>query len=123
MHSQLFTCGTDRVRRWADLVQDDNPLHLDSDFAAQTQFGVPIVHGHLLACVVVDQIQACLDDGMVYGGTVSIRFRAPVPVGSQVRIDVETREGEVPTVRMLCNGVQVLEIDVAIPNRPSDPIR
>lgn len=123
MHSQLFTCGIDRVRRWADLVQDDNPLHLDSDFAAQTQFGVPIVHGHLLACVVVDQIQARLDDGMIYGGTVSIRFRAPVPVGSQVRIDVETREGEVPTVRMLCNGVQVLEIDVAIPNRPSDPIR
>lgn len=36
------------VRAFAGLSADDNPLHLDADYAAQTSFKKPVVHGVLL---------------------------------------------------------------------------
>jgi acyl dehydratase len=91
---------------WARVVDDHNPLHVDPEFAATTRFGGPIVHGSLLFALVCDALQ---DAG--HGGTVTVKFLAPVPVGStivvaagatgvQVRcgdtepVEVRTPEGE-----------------------------
>lgn len=41
----------DDVRTFADLTGDDNPLHLDADYAATTPFKRPIMHGMLSASV------------------------------------------------------------------------
>ena len=38
----------DLVESFADLVWDYNPLHLDADYAKNTKFGRPIMHGMLL---------------------------------------------------------------------------
>lgn len=34
--------------RFAALSRDDNPIHVDPDFAARTRFGRPVAHGMLL---------------------------------------------------------------------------
>ncbi|MDX1430005.1 MAG: MaoC/PaaZ C-terminal domain-containing protein, partial [Rhodothermales bacterium] len=39
----------DDVRAFADITGDDNPLHVDAEYAANTRFGRPIVHGVFLA--------------------------------------------------------------------------
>jgi acyl dehydratase len=35
------------VIKFADITGDNNPVHLDSDYAARTPFGKPIMHGFL----------------------------------------------------------------------------
>ncbi len=41
----------EQVNAFAALSGDDNPIHLDADFAATTPFKKPIVHGMLSASV------------------------------------------------------------------------
>ena len=41
--------GSDEVDAFAALTGDYNPLHVDPDYAAGTEFGDRIVHGMLLA--------------------------------------------------------------------------
>jgi acyl dehydratase len=78
--------GADRVARWGMLTADTNPLHTDVAFAATTVFGVPIVHGHLVACSVLDAVQEKLGDDLTRGGGISVRFLAPVPVGQTAEL-------------------------------------
>lgn len=115
VQSRVFRCDGDRVGRWAEVAQDRNPLHLDPEFSAQTQFGVPIAHGHLIACVLVDELHAILGDQLVDGGEVSIRFRAPVPVGREIRIDYQHIEDQTPVMRASCDDVEVLQVELELP--------
>ncbi|PWJ57537.1 acyl dehydratase [Dyadobacter jejuensis] len=48
-HSFRFT--QEQVVRFAELTGDDNPLHLDAEYAATTLFKRPIIHGMLGATV------------------------------------------------------------------------
>ena len=47
--SREITCLLNglQVKMFAGLVGDPNPLHLDAEYAAKTQFGRPIAHGML----------------------------------------------------------------------------
>jgi acyl dehydratase len=47
----LFSFTQDDVIRFAELTGDNNPLHLDADYAATTNFKRPIIHGMLGATV------------------------------------------------------------------------
>lgn len=68
---------TELLKRWGELTTDANPLHTDPEYAASTRFGVPIAHGHLLACLAIESLDA---------DAVSVRFVAPVPVGSEIEV-------------------------------------
>ncbi len=46
-----FKFTQDEVIRFAELTGDNNPLHLDADYAATTNFKRPIIHGMLGATV------------------------------------------------------------------------
>ena len=45
--SMTRTFTEEDVTKFADLTGDHNPLHLDKDFAAETMFERPVVHGVL----------------------------------------------------------------------------
>ncbi|MFN8355713.1 MAG: MaoC family dehydratase [Spirosomataceae bacterium] len=49
--SHRFRFTQDDVVAFSQVSGDDNPLHLDESYAAQTQFGRPIMHGMLGASI------------------------------------------------------------------------
>lgn len=50
-HHHTFRFSQEDVIDFARVTGDNNPLHLEADFAAQTPFKRPIIHGMLGACV------------------------------------------------------------------------
>ena len=94
------------VTAFADLTGDHNPVHLDADFAAKTPFGTTIVHGYFTLSLVVPLMAEVFDvTGIGVGinyGLDRLRFPAPVPVGSRIRV-----HGEVLSVEEVAGGFQV----------------
>lgn len=70
------------VRAFARASGDENPLHLDADYAAATRFGTRIAHG-VLTLGVVSAALARLP-GLVIYLSQSVRFVGPVAVGDRV---------------------------------------
>ncbi|MFT4307556.1 MAG: MaoC family dehydratase [Microbacterium sp.] len=98
------------VDLFARVTGDHNPIHLDADFAAQTPFGTRIVHGLLTLGLVVPLMAEVFEVtgasmGVNYGLN-RVRFPAPVPVGSRIRV-----RGEVASVTAVTGGWQ-LEVPV-----------
>lgn len=96
----------DEVNRYADLSEDHNPIHIDPVAAAATPFGTTIVHGYLTLSLVVPMMAEVFEvTGMSMGinyGLNKLRFPAPVPVGSRVRVS-----GVVESVTEVPGGFQI----------------
>jgi len=77
------------VRDFARASGDDNPLHLDEDYAAETRFGRRIAHGMLTASL----ISAILGNDYPGEGTIylnqKLQFRAPVFIDDVITAEVE----------------------------------
>ena len=76
------------VMQFAELSGDNNPLHVDADFAAKTPFGQRIAHGMLAASISTGLGQ---DTGIFEGTTLalmeqSFRYKAPVFFGESIRL-------------------------------------
>jgi acyl dehydratase len=103
--SEWFEITQDRVNTFADATDDQQWIHVDVERAnAESPFGGPIAHGFLTLSLFVpmwSQILVVTDAAMgVNYGLNKVRFPAPVPVGSRIRlnatlIDVEEVKGGV----------------------------
>jgi len=83
----------DLIVSFADLSGDNNPVHLDADYAAGTQFKERIAHGMLSAGFISTVIGTKLPGpGAIYMSQ-NLQFRAPVKIG-----DVVTAIGTVKEV-------------------------
>ena len=94
------------VNAYADLSGDHNPVHTDPAFAAKTPFGTTIVHGYFTLGLVVPLMAEVFEvTGIGVGinyGLDRLRFPAPVPVGSRIRV-----HGEVLAVDEIEGGYQI----------------
>jgi len=91
-YTHEITFNQPNVNTFAQITGDNNPLHLDADFAAKTIFGKPIVHGFYSAAVF----------SMVFGtkfpgeGTIylyqDMKFLAPVFVDQPYKAKFEVLE-------------------------------
>jgi acyl dehydratase len=94
-----------RVQEFADATGDHQWIHVDPERAKAGPFGGPIAHGYLTLSLVsyllprVWQVQG-FGMGVNYG-LERLRFPAPVPVGSRVRLRADLAE-----VQPLDSGVQ-----------------
>lgn len=86
------TLSADDVRMFAEVTGDDNPIHLDTDFAAGTRFGQPIVHGVLLMGIISKVLGRDFPGAGSVAVSISSRFLRPVPVGSTIRVEVSVAE-------------------------------
>src|SRR6201985_3305638 len=80
----------DRVNTFADATDDHQWIHVDVEAAQKGPFGGPIAHGFLTLSLFGPMwSQILIVSDMVMGinyGLNKVRFPAPVPVGSRVRM-------------------------------------
>jgi 3-hydroxybutyryl-CoA dehydratase len=111
------------VAAFAEVSGDDNPVHLDDEYAAGTIFKGRIAHGMLTGSFISTVIGTRLPgNGTIYMSQ-SLRFRAPVMLGDTVEATVEVtkidRERRRVTLACACmvEGKPVLdgEAEVMVP--------
>lgn len=111
MSSELTAVVDDKaVMAFAELTGDFNPVHVDEEFARTTVYGGRIAHGALTA----SYISAILGNKLPGAGAIftgmELRFRRPVPVGSEITASAEVAEINEKTrrvtmkVKCLANG-------------------
>lgn len=76
--------GLEEVIAYAKLTGDDNPLHIDAEFAQKSRFGKNIVHGMFVMGVVSKILGTMLPgNGTIYLGQ-DVKFKRPVYVDQKV---------------------------------------
>ena len=74
----------DRLTAYAEASGDDNPLHLDREFAAGTRFGGIIAHGMLTLAFISEMMTAHLGEPWLIGGSLRVRFKGAAYLGDRV---------------------------------------
>ncbi|MAX18770.1 MAG: hypothetical protein BZY67_00700 [SAR202 cluster bacterium Io17-Chloro-G1] len=92
----------DDVNRYADAAGDHNPIHVDPNFAAGSQFGRRIAHGMMIAASISEMMAQAFGQDWHKSGRMKIRFRAPVFPGETVRAS-----GTVRSVRQIEDATEV----------------
>ena len=96
------TFNQDDVNRYADASGDHNPIHVDPNFAAGSQFGRRIAHGMMIAASISEMMAQAFGQDWHKSGRMKIRFRAPVFPGETVRAS-----GTVRSVRQIEDATEV----------------
>ena len=82
----------DDVLTFARITGDDNPLHVDAEYAEKTRFGDRIVHGVLLLGLISKVLGRDFPGPGSVAVSISCRFLRPVRVNSEVRVSVRITE-------------------------------
>lgn len=117
--SKAFT--EDEVRQFSRISLDDNPIHLNREYAEKTVFGQRIVHGILVASLLSGLMGGRFPGhGTVYLGQ-TLTFKAPVYIDEEVTASVEIvkiREDKpIVTLRTRCiksDGTIALEGEAVV---------
>lgn len=91
------------VRAFADVSGDHNPIHLDEEFARNTQFGRRIAHGMLSGAFISAVLGNEFKERKIVYLSQTMRFIAPVFIG-----DTITTTGTVKSIREE-RGIVVLD--------------
>src|SRR5579863_3482296 len=82
-----------QINLFADATGDHQWIHVDPARAATGPFGTTIAHGYLTLSVAPVLLSSLMNvEGMTFGinyGCNKVRFPAPVPVGSRLRLGAE----------------------------------
>ena len=98
------------VRRFAEIVGDLNPVHLDEAFAENSFFKKRIVHGAFLGGLISKVLGMDFPgQGTIYISQNSI-FKRPVYVDTTVRIEIKVTQ-VIPEKRRLVLDTHVLNSD------------
>lgn len=97
----------DDIDTYAGATRDHQWIHVDPERAAEGPFGSTIAHGYLTLGLVIPLWSELLQVekiGMAVNyGLNRLRFPAPVPVGSRIRL-----EGKLASAREVSGGVEVV---------------
>jgi acyl dehydratase len=96
--SEWVTIEQRAIDQFAEATGDHQWIHVDPVKAAQGPFGQTVAHGYLslsLIPALLEQVLRVSDARMgVNYGIEKVRFTAPVPSGSQVRLNATLRSTE-----------------------------
>ena len=98
-YSDWVTITQEQVNTFAEATGDHQWIHVDPERAtAESPFGGPIAHGYLTLSLLIpmySQVLVVSDAKMgVNYGLNKVRFPAPVPVGSKIRLTATLKDVE-----------------------------
>ncbi|MCJ1885294.1 MaoC family dehydratase [Pseudomonas sp. LA21] len=80
------------IQLFAEVSGDRNPVHLDAEYAATTQFKERIAHGMLSGALISAAIATTLPGpGTIYLGQ-NLTFTRPVKLGDELTVELEVLE-------------------------------
>ena len=114
--SEWIDVTQDRVNLFADATDDHQWIHVDVDRAnVESPFGGPIGHGYLTLSLLIpmwSQVLVVSDAKIsVNYGLNKVRFPAPVPVGSKVRLTATLKDVEEVPGGLQITATAVVEWD------------
>jgi acyl dehydratase len=120
-YSNWVEVTQEQVNLFADATGDHQWIHVDPERAKSGPFGGPIAHGYLTLSLAPMLLNSVLRvDGIAMGvnyGLNKLRFPAPVPVGSKLRLGATLAQ-----VEDIAGGAQVtldLTFEVEGKDKPS----
>lgn len=82
----LHTITEKEINSFCELTGDDNPLHMDDDFAGKTNFNGRVVHGMLTASFISTMIGTRLPGKGALWFEQHLNFLEPVRIGDTIKI-------------------------------------
>lgn len=76
------------VRQFAEMSGDNNPIHLDDEYAKTTRFGRRIAHGMILAALISRLLNEKIGTGGIYLGQ-TLKFTNPVFIDDEITFELE----------------------------------
>lgn len=94
--------------RFAQLSGDDNPIHVDQEFSAQTDFGRTVAHGMLIYSRVWALITAARPGAHQVSQT--LKFPAPAYAGEELQFRIDPQNDGTHTIQVVRvgDGAEVL---------------
>jgi 3-hydroxybutyryl-CoA dehydratase len=84
LRETALTVDESAIRRYAEMTDDFNPIHIDPEFATKSEMGGIIAHGTLSFNLICQSLTATLGVLALEKIEVDVRFRRPVRVGQRV---------------------------------------
>lgn len=95
-HTQTLTQKD--FNRFAALSGDDNPIHVDPEFAARTRFGKTVAHGMFLYSLVCGVLEKHFPNALQISQ--DLMFPAPSYVDEEITISLRVLETTADTLRV-----------------------
>lgn len=111
------TVTQETIDRYADLSGDYNPIHVDQEAAAASEFGGTIAHGPIALQSFFRSLTEWIGEPAPPAGTeVKIVFRHPVRPGDTVHCELREQDGtEVTTECVNQDGTTVIGASASLP--------
>ncbi|MQG19110.1 MAG: enoyl-CoA hydratase [SAR202 cluster bacterium] len=97
------------IKKYANAAGDFNPIHLDENFAKNTQFGKCIAHGMMIASSISETFTTEFGIDWISKGRLKIRFKSPVFPGEEITTIGEAKKGKINSfsVQVVKNNNQI----------------
>lgn len=76
--SQPFEVNSEKIAIYAELTDDFNPIHMDAEFAAGTEFGDVIAHGTMSVNLIWQALEEHLGRAVAEKVNLEVKFVKPV---------------------------------------------
>jgi 3-hydroxybutyryl-CoA dehydratase len=82
------------LNRYADASGDQNPIHVDEEFARTTPMGGTIAHGMLVLSFISEMMAGSFGEAWLRSGSLDVRFRAPARPGDSLTARATAQEAK-----------------------------
>ncbi len=101
-----------QILMYADASGDYNPIHVDEEFAKNSQFGKNIGHGMMVAATISELMVKNFADAWYKTGKMKMRFRSPVYPEDEIQTSGSIKKSEqIGTKTKITCSVEIVRQD------------